>query len=56
MSICEQQYGFIPRKSATDAIFDLTENYRKSQRELQCVFVDLEKAKDRVTGRNCGVA
>ncbi|KAK3535916.1 hypothetical protein QTP70_021214 [Hemibagrus guttatus] len=45
------QYGFMPRKSTTDAIFALRilmEKYRDGQRELHCVFVDLEKAYDRV--------
>ncbi|KAK3560232.1 hypothetical protein QTP86_002181 [Hemibagrus guttatus] len=49
--ICEQQYGFMPRKSTTDAIFALRilmEKYRDGQRELHCVFVYLEKAYDRV--------
>ncbi|KAK3548617.1 hypothetical protein QTP70_015563, partial [Hemibagrus guttatus] len=51
VEICEQQYGFMPRKSATDTIFALRilmEKYRDGQRELHCVFVDLEKAYDRV--------
>ncbi|KAK3511140.1 hypothetical protein QTP70_032093 [Hemibagrus guttatus] len=51
VEICEQQYGFMPRKSTTDAIFALRilmEKYRDGQRELHCVFVDLEKAYDRV--------
>ncbi|MCI4382174.1 hypothetical protein PGIGA_G00260740 [Pangasianodon gigas] len=51
VEICEQQYGFMPRKSTTDAIFALRilmETYRDGQRELHCVFVDLEKAYDRV--------
>ncbi|KAK3553657.1 hypothetical protein QTP70_006864 [Hemibagrus guttatus] len=51
VEICEQQYGFMPRKSTTDAIFALRilmEEYRDGQRELHCVFVDLEKAYDRV--------
>ncbi|KAK3560236.1 hypothetical protein QTP86_002180 [Hemibagrus guttatus] len=51
VEICEQQYGFMPRKSTTDAIFSLRilmEKYRDGQRELHCVFVDLEKAYDRV--------
>ncbi|KAK3529451.1 hypothetical protein QTP70_031090 [Hemibagrus guttatus] len=46
VEICEQQYGFMPRKSTTDAIFALRilmEKYRDGQRELHCVFVDLEK-------------
>ncbi|KAK3537905.1 hypothetical protein QTP70_024567 [Hemibagrus guttatus] len=51
VEICEQQYGFMPRKSTTDAIFALRilmEKYRDGQRELHCVFVDWEKAYDRV--------
>ncbi|KAK3530967.1 hypothetical protein QTP70_007276 [Hemibagrus guttatus] len=51
VEICQQQYGFMLRKSTTDAIFALRilmEKYRDGQRELHCVFVDLEKAYDRV--------
>ncbi|KAK3545530.1 hypothetical protein QTP70_008050 [Hemibagrus guttatus] len=51
VEIFEQQYGFMPRKSTTDAIFALRilmQKYRDGQRELHCVFVDLEKAYDRV--------
>ncbi|KAK3522813.1 hypothetical protein QTP86_002563, partial [Hemibagrus guttatus] len=50
VEICEQQYGFMPRKSTTDAIFALRilMKYRDGQKELHCVFVDLEKAYDRV--------
>ncbi|KAK3573623.1 hypothetical protein QTP86_029993, partial [Hemibagrus guttatus] len=51
VEICEQQYGFMPRKSTTYAIFALRilmEKYRDGQRELHCVFVDLEKVYDRV--------
>ncbi|MCI4382158.1 hypothetical protein PGIGA_G00260570 [Pangasianodon gigas] len=51
VEICEHQYGFMPRKSTTDAIFALRilmEKYRDGQRELHCVFVDLGKAYDRV--------
>ncbi|KAG2458644.1 RTBS polymerase, partial [Polypterus senegalus] len=49
--ISKQQYGFMPRRSNTDAMFALRvliEKYRKGQKELNCVFVDLEKAYDRV--------
>ena len=49
--ICEQQYGFMSGKSTTDAMFTLRmlmEKYREGQKELHCVFVDLEKAYDRV--------
>ncbi|KAK3567574.1 hypothetical protein QTP86_020021, partial [Hemibagrus guttatus] len=53
VEICEQQYEkeHMPRKSTTDAIFALRilmEKYRDGRRELHCVFVDLEKAYDRV--------
>ena len=51
VTFCEQQYGFMPGKSTTDALFALRvlmEKYREGQEELHCVFVDLEKAYDRV--------
>ena len=41
----------MPGKGTTDAMFALRmlmEKYREGQRELHCVFVDLEKAYDRV--------
>ena len=41
----------MPRKGTTDAMFALRilmAKYREGQRELYCVFVDLEKAYDRV--------
>ena len=41
----------MPGKETTDAMFALgvlMEKYREGQRELHCVFVDLEKAYDRV--------
>ena len=41
----------MPGKGATDAMFALRmlmEKYREGQKELHCVFVDLEKAYDRV--------
>ena len=46
-----QPYGCMPGKSATDALFALRvlmEKYREGQKELHCVFVDLEKAYDKV--------
>lgn len=51
VTICEQQYGFMPRKSTRDALFALRmlmEKYREGQKELHYVFVDLEKAYNRV--------
>ena len=51
VEINKQQYGFMPEKGTTDVMFALRmlmEKYRKGQRELHCVFVDLEKAYDRV--------
>ena len=49
--IGNQQFGFMPRRSTTDAIFGLRmmmEKWREGQKELHCVFIDLEKACDRV--------
>ena len=51
VEIKKQQYGFMPGKGTTDAMFALRilmAKYREGQRELHCVFVDLEKAYDRV--------
>ena len=51
VEISKQQYGFMPGKGITDAMFALRmlmEKYREGQRKLHCVFVDLEKAYDRV--------
>ena len=54
VEISKQQYGFMPGKGTTDAVFSLRmliKKYRKGQRELHCVFVDLEKAYDRISGK-----
>ena len=51
VEISEQQYEFMPGKRTTDAMFALRmlmEKYGKGQRELHWVFVDLDKAYDRV--------
>ena len=51
VEINKQQYGFMLGKGTTDAMFALKmlmEKYRKSQRELHCVFMDQEKDYDRV--------
>ena len=49
--IGDQQFGFMPWRSTTNAIFGLRmmmEKWREGQKELHCVFIDLEKAYDRV--------
>ena len=59
VEISKQQYRFIPVKGTTDVMFPLRmlmEKYREGQRELHCVFVDLEKALNRVPRQECGIA
>ena len=51
LTFCEQQCGFMPGKCTTGVLFALRvlmEKYREGQKELHCVFVDLEKAYERV--------
>ena len=51
VEIGKPQYEFMPGKGISDAMFALRmlmEKYREGQRELHCVFVNLEKAYDRV--------
>ena len=51
LEINKQQYEFMPGNGTTDAMFALRmlmKKYREGQRSLHCVFVDLEKACDRV--------
>jgi len=50
-SIGEEQFGFMPGKSTTDATFILRqtmEKHQEKQEGLHVVFIDLEKAYDRV--------
>ena len=57
VEISKQQYGFMPGKGTTDAMFALRilmEKYREGQREIHCVFVDLEKAYPRVPPEELG--
>ena len=49
--IAEEQFGFMPGRGTTDAIFaarQVIEKHREMQKELHLVFIDLEKAYDRV--------
>ena len=50
-TMSEEQFGFMPGKGTVDAIFALRqtmEKYAERQKELHLVFIDLEKAYDRV--------
>ena len=47
MTIGEQQFGFMPGRSTTDAIFCLRmllEKWTEGQKAVHCAFIDLEKA------------
>ena len=51
VTIAEQQFGFMPGSSTTDAIFCLRiqlEKWTEGQKAVHCAFIDLEKAYDRV--------
>ena len=51
VTIAEQQFGFMPGRSTTDAIFFLRmllEKWTAGQKTVHCAFIDLEKAYDRV--------
>ena len=51
VTIAEQQFGFMPGRSTTNAIFCLRmllEKWTEGQKAVHCVFIDLEKAYDRV--------
>ena len=51
VEIAGEQFGFMTGRSTTDAIFALRqtiEKHRDGQVNLHCVFIDLEKAYDRV--------
>ena len=49
----EEQFGFMPGRGTTDAIFaarQVIEKHRKMQKELHMLFIVLDKANDRVPG------
>ena len=51
VTIAEQQFGFMPGRSTTDAIFCLRmllEKWTKGEKAVHCAFIDLEKAYDSV--------
>lgn len=48
----EQQFGFMPARGTTDAIFALShmmEKYVGKQKKLHLIFIDIEQAHDRVS-------
>ena len=51
VEISGQQFSFMPNRSTADAIFalrQLVEKHREGQDNLHCIFMDLEKAYDRI--------
>lgn len=50
-SITKKQFGFIPGRSTTKAIFlirQMTERYREQKKDLHMVFIDMEKVYDKI--------
>ena len=51
VTVAGQQFGFMPGRSTTDAIFCLRmllKKWTEEQKAVYCAFIDLEKAYDRV--------
>ncbi|VDO82248.1 unnamed protein product [Heligmosomoides polygyrus] len=51
VAISQEQWGFMPERSTIDAIFiarQVMEKYREKRRPCHLVFLDLEKAYDRL--------
>ena len=50
-SVSRNQFGFMPGRSTTEAIFlirQVMERYMEQKKDLHMVFIDVEKAYDRV--------
>ena len=50
VTISDEQFGFMPGRNTTDAIFalrQLMEKYREGRQKIHCVFLALEKAYDK---------
>ena len=58
VTIGKQQFGFVPGRSTTDAIFCLRmllEKWTEVQKAVHCAFIDLEKAYDRLPSKELGM-